>query len=217
MPNVLGGIFMLVETIMRKNVVILTPSDTIRNARDLMKEHDIRHIPICVDEKLIGIVSDRDIRDSLPSSLFPDGEERVLQSSVSKIMTENTLTAHPLDFIEDAAKIIQKYRIGCLPIVCQQKVVGLVTAADVIQTFITITGADMPSSQIEVLVNKNNACIQEIVSIITSQKATILSMLTYPTEIEDKFTLAFRIKTMNPLSLVERLKEEGQDVLWPNI
>ncbi len=97
---------MLVEEIMKTNVLTLPPTATIADALKLLRENHIRHIPIVRESnQVIGIVSDRDVRDASPS-IFDDGSNQYqLNNEIQSIMSQPVLTVHPLDFVEEVARI----------------------------------------------------------------------------------------------------------------
>src|SRR5690625_2789842 len=90
---------MLVEDMMKKEVVTLQPTASIADALQLLQNHRIRHIPI-VNERnhVIGIVSDRDVRDASPSILDSSSDQSVLHNEIQTIMSQPVISVHPLDF-----------------------------------------------------------------------------------------------------------------------
>ncbi|WLR44202.1 acetoin utilization AcuB family protein [Bacillus carboniphilus] len=209
---------MIVEQIMRKEVSTLGPHDTIEKAIEVMGKEDIRHIPI-IDKHgiLVGIISDRDIRDASPSIFELVNEKQFLSRPIEDIMKWDVITGHPLDFVEEISAIFYEHRIGCLPIVNHEKLVGIVTEADLLYTFIQLTGGLQPGSQIEVKVPNLSGSLAEVSSIIQQKNVNILSVLVYP-DFNDQFKiLVFRIQTMNPMSVIESLRKSGYEVLWPNL
>src|SRR5690606_3434067 len=138
---------MHVEKIMNRNVISLSPSDPIEKAYQLLVKHKIRHIPI-VDEDhfVIGIVSDRDIRDASPSIFTNNPDMDVLNKEISSIMSSPVITAHPLDFVEEVARIFYDREIACLPVVSNEKLVGVITEKDLLYTLIQLTGTHVQGS-----------------------------------------------------------------------
>ncbi len=107
---------MIVEEIMKKNVETLFPENTIADAIKLMADRKIRHIPIVNSVKsLIGLVSDRDIKDAAPSIFHWDEHRGELEKPIKSIMTTNVITGHPLDFVEEISGIFYDHNISCLP------------------------------------------------------------------------------------------------------
>jgi acetoin utilization protein AcuB len=203
---------------MKKDVFTLLPTDTVEQAFQLMEKKSIRHIPIVnAKQQLVGIISDRDVRDVLHSSLSERVGKDDLNQPLSKVMKTNLLTGHPLDFVEEVAALFYEYKISCLPIVRDSKLVGIVTESDLLYTFVQLTGANQPASQFEVKVENISGKLAEVTSILRERKLNILSVLVYPHEDEQYKILVLRVHTMNPTGVIKDLQEEGYDVLWPNL
>jgi acetoin utilization protein AcuB len=210
---------MIVEEIMKTNLTTLTKDNTIAEAYEVLNKNKIRHLPI-IDKQnqLIGLVSDRDIRDALPSRFFCGENQEVDQKTLENIMTTDLITCHPLDFVEEIAALFYEHHIGCLPVVNNQKIVGIVTETDLLHTLVALTGAHQPGSQIEVKVANKGGMLNQVASIISARKANISSVLVYPCKQDENYKiLVFRVQTMNPINIIEDLKQSGFHVLWPNM
>ncbi|MEI4769246.1 acetoin utilization AcuB family protein [Psychrobacillus sp. FJAT-51614] len=209
---------MLVEEIMNTSVPTLTPSHTIKDAITLLNEKKIRHLPIINNEReVVGVVTDRDLKEATPSTLQSVLHNDIYDRPLDEIMTKNPITGHPLDFVEETASIFYDNRIGCLPIVSKGKLVGMITESDLLYKFIELTGVHQPGSQIEVRVPNRTGVLFEVSKIFYEQKLNVLSVLVYPDKMQnDHKILVLRVKTMNPLKLIEAIKAEGFEVLWPN-
>jgi acetoin utilization protein AcuB len=210
---------MLVEKIMTKDVIALTPTDTIYSAVLLMKEKKIRHIPIINEDfHLIGLVSDRNIRDAAPSIFRTNEYKEALQSPIHSIMKTDVIFGHPLDFVEEIGAIFYENKISCLPIVKEKKLVGMITDSDLLHSFVELTGVNKPGSQIEIKVPHKTGVLYEIFAIFKKRNIIILSVLVYPDQdrSEDRI-LVIRVQTMNPSIVVEDLIEFGYEVLWPSL
>ena len=209
---------MLVEEIMKTDVYTLNSNQTVQDVMDLFEKKRIRHAPIVDDGKVVGIVTDRDLKDAVPSrfTVAPKGEP--YKKKVAEIMTPNPITAHPLDFVEEVAMIFYEQKIGCIPVVSNQKLVGFLTETDLLYTFIELTGAHQPGSQIEVRVKNRSGILYEVSKVFHQQKVNVLSVLVYPDrENSNNKVLVFRVQTMNPLAIINDLRKEGFDVLWPSM
>ena len=209
---------MLVEEIMNTSVPTLTPTHTINDALKVLKEKRIRHIPIVNEEReVLGVVTDRDLKEATPSSLQDRKDAEILDLPLEKIMTKNPITGHPLDFVEETASIFYDNRIGCLPIVSQGKLVGMITESDLLYKFIELTGVHQPGSQMEIRVPNRPGVLFEISKVIYEQKVNLLSVLVYPDKNDSEYKiLVLRVKTMNPLKLVQAVRDAGFEVLWPS-
>lgn len=210
---------MLIEEIMVRDVQTLHATNTVRDALNVMREYRIRHIPILDNaETVVGIITDRDIKEAIPST-FSSGEyTEIYESKLSAIMTKKPILGHPMDFVEESALIFYEKQIGCLPIVSNQKLVGILTETDLLYKYIELTGANQPGSQIEVRVPNVPGVLFEVSKVFHDHQTNVLSVLVYPDkESTETKILVIRIKTMNPLNIIKGLRASGFEVLWPNV
>jgi len=210
---------MIVEKIMKKEIISLTETDTIHTDLLLIKEKRIRHIPIVNHENhLVGLISDRDIRDASPSIFRNEDFKEDMQKPLHTIMKTNIITGHPLDFVEEIGAVFCENNISCLPIIHEKKLVGIITGTDLLQSYVELTGVNKPGSQIEVQVPDQPGVLNDISCIFKKRNTNILSVLVYPAkETESEKVLVLRVQTMNPFLVVEDLKKEGYTVIWPSL
>jgi acetoin utilization protein AcuB len=130
---------MLVEDIMIRSVVTLTAEQPLRDAVDLLRSKHIRQLPVVEGSKLIGIITDRDVKRALPSIL--SGVERadydrILDTAiVSQFMTREPMTVTPDTGLKAAVTIFIDRKVGALPVVANGKLVGIITQIDVLRLF----------------------------------------------------------------------------------
>ncbi|MCM3637119.1 acetoin utilization AcuB family protein [Sporosarcina luteola] len=210
---------MLIEEIMKRDVSSLSPEHTVSDALTIMQKKKIRHLPIVSDDKgLVGIVTDRDLKEVVPSLYSDSRDASVYNIPLSEIMTKNPISGHPMDFVEEAAIIFYDNQIGCLPIVSGGKLVGIITETDLLYKYIELTGVHQPGSQIEVRVPNIPGILFEVSKVFHQHRLNVLSVLVYPDkENEDNKILVIRVKTMNPLTVINGLRANGFEVLWPNV
>ena len=208
---------MIVEEIMSKNVVTLQPEDTIQKSIEVMRDFNIRHIPI-VDQNqlLVGLISTQDIRSATPSIFHATDPLEDFQKPISTIMKTNVITGHPLDFVDEIAFTFYTHKIGCVPILKEKKLVGILSETDLLHTFVKLTGAHKPGSQIQVKAPNKPGILSDITSIFKTKNALILSILMYPDIQDENFNvIVIKVQTMNPLSIVTELRNNDFEVLWP--
>lgn len=125
---------------MTKSLVTIKPKDTLRHARERMAKYRINQLPVVVGDKLVGIVTDRDVRDAYPSSLRlfhgKDIDEFGDSHTVEEIMTYNVVTVTPHTSLRDAARCLRQQRFGALPVVENGKLVGIITRSDVLDAML---------------------------------------------------------------------------------
>ncbi len=134
---------MNVSQIMQRKVMSVTSNVGVRKAYAIMNEHNIRHLPVTSDGKLIGIISDRDIRPSMILMDKSDTSSAYIPDSVKveSIMVSNPLTINRDDDVRMAARIMQKKKLGCLPVMDGDKIVGLITETDLIRLLVEMLSA----------------------------------------------------------------------------
>jgi acetoin utilization protein AcuB len=209
---------MIVEDIMKVDVAALSPDHSIAEALRLMNDRKIRHLPIIDSERrVVGIISDRDIRDAAPSIFQLDADRGELGKPLKAIMKTNIITGHPLDFAEEIAAVLYEHNIGCVPIVKDGKLAGIVTETDLLYTLVKLTGANQPGSQIEVRVPNRAGVLSDLTEVFKDRKVNIQSVLVYPDKQDEQYKIiVLRVRTMNPSALISDLKKSGYHVLWPN-
>lgn len=116
---------MEIKNIMTKNVATINPEDTVERAAQMMKEHNVGSIPVCRGEEVVGIITDRDV--ALRSAA--EGQN-VHQQKVKDIMTSNPVIGTPEMDVHEAARIMSERQIRRLPVVENNKVVGIVALGD---------------------------------------------------------------------------------------
>lgn len=116
---------MKISEIMSKNVISLSVDDTVEHAAELMKEHNIGSIPVNTEEKVVGIVTDRDII----LRCVAEGKDIKMQK-VRDIMTSNPVVGDENIEVDDAARIMSERQIRRLPIVSNDQLVGMISLGD---------------------------------------------------------------------------------------
>lgn len=209
---------MLVEDIMNRDVVTVAPTDSIRLALLKVHQYRIRHIPVVEQGKLVGIISDRDVRDACPSIISAphDDDDQVMNTAISTIMRKDVITAHPLDFVEEAALALYDNRIGCLPVVKDDdELVGILTETDILHTLVELMGVHYPSSHIEVEVENRTGILADVASIFKEAGCSVTSVLVFPGKHLGKKNLVFRVQTIDPRHVTAKIEEAGYHVVWP--
>ncbi len=157
---------MKVRSWMVTEVITASPEDTVEEAIQLMRRFSIRHIPVVENGKLVGLVTESNLRAYLSSEK--------LQLPLKEVMILNPITVDPDTSIDEAAKIIYKYKIGGLPVVSNGKLIGIITITDILEAFIELMGLLKSSSRLDVVPNKDN--LDEVLEIIKKGGGKIISI-----------------------------------------
>ncbi|MBN6188228.1 CBS domain-containing protein [Aneurinibacillus sp. BA2021] len=208
---------MLVEDIMKRDVVTVEPADSIRLALLKVHQYRIRHLPVVSCGKLVGIISDRDVRDACPSIISESCQEddKILNTPVSSIMRKDVITIHPLDFVEEAALALADHHIGCLPVVVDDELKGIITETDILQTLVELMGVQYPSSHIEVEVDDRTGLLADVAAIFKEANCNVTSVLVLPGKHPGKKNLVFRVQSIDPRHVIAKIEEAGYRIVWP--
>ncbi len=148
---------MQVEKWMNREVVTVAPDDSFRVALNLIRQKGIRHLPVVEGRRLVGIVTDRDLRQAAPSgatSLSIHELHYLLEKlAIREVMTKQVVTIRPEQTVEEAAMLLLGHRIGGLPVVRDGELVGILTETDILQAFLQLRGKgplDIASSIVEI-------------------------------------------------------------------
>jgi acetoin utilization protein AcuB len=190
----------------------------------LMEQRNIRHFPILEQVQgptpdgagqghLIGIVSDRDIR-SVGSSHPAAPRDVGMSSPVKSIMITEVLTAHPLDPIEESARVLREHKIGAMPVLDGDELVGIVTGIDFLDALVTMTGVRHPGTRLEVEVPNRPGGLAGLLDRIATQNHNVSSVLTTGRD-ADTTSFALRVETIEGQRLAGKLRKLGYEVLWP--
>ncbi len=174
---------MLVKEWMATNPIVVDENTSIMKATQIMKEHGIRRIPVVRDGRLIGIISDRDIKEAAPSKATTlDVHELyylLSEIKVKDIMTPDPITLKENDSVEKAAVIMLENRISGMPVVDDDyHVVGVITETDVFKVMISITGAYKSPIQIAFEIEDSPGSLNTLLNDIRKNGGRIVSVLT---------------------------------------
>jgi CBS domain-containing protein len=133
----------LVGDWMSEAVLAVETFDSINIARQLMAKHRVNQLPVLDDEKVVGIVTDRDIRDAYPTSMAINRGKAIDRFAdtitVEEVMSHNVLTVEPDTSLAAAVELLKRHRIGSLPVVKKQKLVGIITRSDILDFVLSET------------------------------------------------------------------------------
>lgn len=126
---------MNVSEIMRTVLVTVTMDHTIGQAREIMQMKNIRHLLIMDGSKLVGVITDRDVRSQISprvdTPIESKSDKTTLETKLHQVMTRDLITVAPDTPIAEAANLILEHKIGCLPVIDRDGfTIGIITDAD---------------------------------------------------------------------------------------
>jgi len=208
---------LMVRDWMTGNLVTLSPKASVAEALTLCRERRIRHIPIVEEGRLIGIVSDRDLRDASPALGDAERASTLQEIRVGDVMTREVSTTVPEESIENVAQEMYELKIGSLPVVAEEdeeKLLGIVTSSDVMRALVTLAGLPEPGYRIEVRAPNRAGILVEVAGKFQDLGADIFSVLSDPDQRSGNRTMVFQLVSADPSSVMEGLKMAGYEVSW---
>jgi len=138
-----------VATWMTRQVHTVKPKDSIQHARELMVANRVNQLPVVASGRLLGIITDRDLRDAFPSVFEAARQARhhnrpasdPASIEVETVMSERVITIGPKDAVVEAARLMRRERIGAVPVVDGGHLVGIIARSDVLDAFVQLAEA----------------------------------------------------------------------------
>lgn len=213
---------MFVSRSMTRKVVTVSPDISLSEAQERMKNHNIRHLPVVADDdRLVGIVTDRDIRSAMPVSLIkgqddPESLQRFARLTVADVMTPDPMTISPSHTLQDALLLIQEKRVGAFPVVDQNgKLTGILSVRDLLRAFINVLGIGQPGTLLCILVEEKVGQMKRIVDAITEEGISCGSILVARYWEKDKRAVFPYLLTNNVIRIKQKLRDAGFTLLDP--
>jgi acetoin utilization protein AcuB len=192
---------------MERKLITIDRSTTIQEAISLMKKHSIRHLPVIEEGQLAGLVTEGDMRQVFVASLIEE-------LSIDDVMIKDPITVKADTEIDDAARVIHYNKIGGLPVVDDdQRLLGIITVADIMAAFIELMGVLRSSSRIDIVLGQDPEAFEEVSRIISSNGGNIISVGMLPQSERKKNIYFFRLKKRRIGKIVDALGEAGYGVI----
>src|SRR5512147_336792 len=198
----------------QKNPVTIGPEASFYEARNLIHEKGIRHLPV-VDKNnsLVGIVTDRDIREAAPSdaTLLSVQELNYLlgKLKVSSFMTPKAklITITPDTLIEEAVQLMHDNKIGCLPVLDGEKLYGIFTETDALDHLVDVFGFKDKGTRLTVALEDKPGSMLKVLEIFKKHNVNVTSMVSPSFMVEGMRIAAIRIRTEEYEHIVKDLEE----------
>lgn len=203
---------MLVRTRMTRDVITASPETTLAQALELTRAHAIRHLPIVSNDQLVGIASNRDMRLAHPPVYSADTaamQEALHRVRLGQIMIREVITVAPEATIEEAARLLCSHPIGCLPVLADGALVGIITESDLLRAMAEMIGADVPAARIEVRMPNRTGELARVVRLLgVEMRINILGMFA-PVSPGGDASAVIHLQTTDPRPAVDALRGLG--------
>ncbi len=170
---------MLVKNRMKRDPVAVKKDDSFRYALKLIRKEGIRHLPVLDGKKVVGIVTDRDLRQAAPSpatTLEVHELNYLLERlKIEAIMTKKVITVTPETTLLDAAKLLFTHRIGCLPVVEHDELVGIITETDILRAYVEQEERVEAAPPSELVVEDRPGAFEAVTTAVGTGPATVVS------------------------------------------
>lgn len=213
---------MFVSKSMTRKVLTADKDESIFTAQERMKKAAIRHLPVVDKEnKLIGIVTDRDLRSAMPYSLFKDTcdeaeRAKLAEMRIEEIMSPNPITLNPAHTIPDALLMVQEHKVGAFPVVDDAgKLRGILSVRDLLRAFVNVLGIGQPGTLMGVLVEEKVGQLKQIVDAVTEEGISFGSVLVARHWEADKRAVFPYLLTNNVIRVKKKLGGMGFTLIDP--
>ncbi len=210
---------MRVRDLMTKNPITVDPETLVLDAQKIMREKNIRRLPVVDRGKLVGIVTKHDLLEASPSpaTSLSVYELNYLLSKmkVKEIMKRNPITLSPDTPFEEALKIGQEKKVGSFPVIENGKLVGIATESDIVRFMTRALGIREEGARITIEgLGASLTELERIVSILNQHQTIMLSMISLPRPEKKDWMIVLRLKTTNPDPIVADFKKAGFNVTY---
>lgn len=196
---------MLVSKRMTEKPVTVDPDDSLAHALSLMQKGKFRRLPVLQRGTLVGVVTDRDIREHAG---------HLEHTKVNAAMTDTPLTVTPGIALESAAGLMLRHKVGGLPVVDRGAVIGIITTTDVLRAFMDVMGAsEKDTVRIDLTLQGTRHDVAGAFRCIESAGGLVLGLGTYAEKWDRSRVFYVRVRMADPLAAVDALTEAGYRVL----
>jgi len=210
---------MKVRDRMSEKLRTVTMESSVTEAFSLMKENNIRRLPVVDKDKVLGIVTLTDLNQASPSSAttlsIHELNYLLAKTKIKDILPkkQKLVTIGPNNYIETAAKLMRENKISGLPVVDEHdKLVGIVTETDIFDAFIDILGVKRTHTRIDFFTSDRPGTIAEITGMIAEKGKNILNTVVFFDKKKNKYKMVVRLEELDCQDVIEALKDRGHEV-----
>jgi acetoin utilization protein AcuB len=205
--------------------VTVSPDALLPEVRDILNSRHFRHLPVVDEEqRLIGMITDRDLRSAYPSSILPEDKrqailEKVAKTPVRSIMTRKLISLTPLATLDDALYLLSREKVGMLPVIDEeQHVIGVFSVQDLMQAYKKLYGiGERGSALIGVEDDGRPKPLTRIVRVLEEREVRFSRLTRVHGEEGLKDIIYLRVHTFNLNHVHKALKEIGMTIMVPDL
>ncbi len=203
---------MVVETMMTKNPVTVTPEMSVNEVRAIMTKEKIGKLPVVdADDRLLGLVTRKDLVNVSPSAATTldmyEISYLLAKLTVEKIMTKEVVTIQEHEVVEEAARIMADNSIGCLPVMKGDKLAGIVTESDLFHEFIEMFAARHRGVRVTFSLDEKPGQLALLTKAIAEHNGNIVSLVTADGDDMTRRRIACKISKMTRSDVEKIFKE----------
>jgi acetoin utilization protein AcuB len=199
---------MFVGKRMTKNPKTVSADDTLSNAARIMREHRFNHLPVMEGDRLVGILTDTDLRNASFDPKEPGGGNR----PVREAMRAPVWSLTPEDSLEDALLVITRQRFGALPVLSGDRLVGIITKMDLLQAFVDILDIGEVCFCVDVAFPRNLSRFEELIRVLGEMGIEVRSCIIAPQGEVGSLSAHLRVATIDGPAVRRELRRNGFEI-----
>ena len=204
---------MLVADAMTRRPVTVPPDATVAAALSAMRRGRFRHLPVVAGGELVGVVAHGDLETSPGTPV--EAAESLADRPLSDVMSTEPVTVWPDEPVEVAARLLVEHAIGCLPVVADDGLVGILTESDLFLVLLRLLGGDEPSSRITVVLPDVPGALGRAMTVVGELGVNLLTVVTEPGPEPGTRGVVLRAGTINAAPVVAALVAAGFPATGP--
>ena len=196
---------MKVKDRMSRQPITTTPEATVDQALGLMRKHGIRHLPVLDGDRLVGLVTDTDLRTAWLAS-------QLEELSVGDLMHRDPIVVAAEDTVYQAARLLYHHKLTGLPVEEQGRLVGIITLADMLGVFLDLMGLLSDSSRLDLALAPEPQALEQVHALIRDHGGQVMCVALVSAQPEHR-VYSFRLEKTDLAPIIQALEQAGHQVL----
>ena len=201
---------------MQRDVIQIAGDTTLAEAKEILAQHRFRHLPVTEGTSLLGIISTTDLDKALPSpvdsQMSPEDLIIASQVKVTAFMSANPVTVAAMTPLDDVATLLQRHKIGAIPVVEEGALIGIITESDIFAAFQAIMAGDDDDVRIEMVLDKGQQAFFAVMDCCKKYESRINSISLYGDYSSDQQLMTLRINGKYSDKVIEAIWETGAKI-----